>query len=62
MTIPERPPTAVAHDLPVHLTRFIGREKGYHGVGFGGLAVGGDRLTLRLPAALDHDVGQLSSN
>ena len=22
-------------------TRFIGREKGYHGVGFGGIAVGG---------------------
>jgi hypothetical protein len=28
----------------------------------GGLTVGEDRLTLRLPAALDHDVGQLSSN
>jgi len=28
----------------------------------GGLAIGEDRLTLRLPAALDHDVGQLSSN
>lgn len=24
-----------------HRTRFIGREKGYHGVGFGGLSVGG---------------------
>ncbi|QDZ09106.1 HAMP domain-containing histidine kinase [Sphingomonas panacisoli] len=28
----------------------------------GGLAIGEDCLTLRLPAALDHDVGQLSSN
>lgn len=28
----------------------------------GGLAIGEDRLTLRLPAALGHDVGQLSSN
>ncbi|MEO5494291.1 MAG: histidine kinase dimerization/phospho-acceptor domain-containing protein [Sphingomonas sp.] len=28
----------------------------------GGLTIGDDRLTLRLPAALDHDVGQLSSN
>nr|WP_299423195.1 HAMP domain-containing sensor histidine kinase [Sphingomonas bacterium] len=28
----------------------------------GGLTIGEDRLTLRLPAALDHDVGQLSSN
>lgn len=28
----------------------------------GGLSIGGDRLTLRLPAALSHDVGQLSSN
>ncbi|MBN8814719.1 MAG: HAMP domain-containing histidine kinase [Sphingomonas sp.] len=27
----------------------------------GGLTIGEDRLTLRLPAALDHDVGQLSS-
>src|ERR1700730_16210916 len=24
-----------------HRTRFIGREKGYHGVGFGGMSVGG---------------------
>ena len=24
-----------------HRTRFIGREKGYHGVGFGGISVGG---------------------
>lgn len=28
----------------------------------GGLAIGEDRLTLRLPAALDQNVGQLSSN
>ncbi|MES2095439.1 MAG: HAMP domain-containing sensor histidine kinase [Pseudomonadota bacterium] len=28
----------------------------------GTLTIGDDRLTLRLPAALDHDVGQLSSN
>ena len=28
----------------------------------GGLTIGDDRLTLRLPAALDRDVGQLSSN
>ena len=28
----------------------------------GGLGIGEDRLTLRLPAALDRDVGQLSSN
>ena len=24
-----------------HRTRFIGRERGYHGVGFGGISVGG---------------------
>ena len=41
-------------------TRLIGREKGYHGVGFGGISVGGlvnNRrafLTLRAPTTCEH--------
>ncbi len=50
-----------------HRTRFIGREKGYHGVGFGGMSVGGmvnNRKTFaasmlpgvdHLPHTLDHE-------
>jgi beta-alanine--pyruvate transaminase len=39
-------------------TRLIGRERGYHGVGFGGLAVGGiagnRRMFAQLVAGVDH--------
>jgi signal transduction histidine kinase len=40
----------------LRLARNLARELG------GSLKIGEQRLTLRLPAALDHDVGQLSSN
>ena len=40
-----------------HRTRLIGRERGYHGVGFGGVSVGGlvnnRRIFPTLPA-VDH--------
>ncbi|MBB5019277.1 beta-alanine--pyruvate transaminase [Chitinivorax tropicus] len=34
-----------------HRTRFIGREKGYHGVGFGGMSVGGMVANRKMFAA-----------
>ncbi|QDQ27734.1 aspartate aminotransferase family protein [Chitinimonas arctica] len=34
-----------------HRTRFIGREKGYHGVGFGGISVGGMVANRKMFAA-----------
>ncbi len=34
-----------------HRTRFIGREKGYHGVGFGGISVGGMVANRKLYAS-----------
>ena len=41
-----------------HRTRFIGREKGYHGVGFGGISVGGigpnRKMFGALLPAVDH--------
>lgn len=40
-----------------HRTRFIGRERGYHGVGFGGISVGGilnNRRAFTLLPNVDH--------
>jgi beta-alanine--pyruvate transaminase len=41
-------------------TRFIGREKGYHGVGFGGTSVGG-MVNNRKPSSARHAAGRGSS-
>lgn len=40
-------------------TKFIGRERGYHGVGFGGISVGGiggnrKHFSANLLAGVDH--------
>jgi hypothetical protein len=49
-------PSLLGVGFTLRLARNLAGELG------GGLTIGEDRLTLRLPAALDHDVGQLSSN
>ncbi|MBN8807453.1 MAG: HAMP domain-containing histidine kinase [Sphingomonas sp.] len=47
--------TTLGVGFALRLARNLASELG------GGLAIGGERLTLRLPAALDREVGQLSS-
>jgi beta-alanine--pyruvate transaminase len=43
-----------------HRTRFIGREKGYHGVGFGGISVGGMVANRKMyPSAMMTGVDHL---
>jgi beta-alanine--pyruvate transaminase len=42
-----------------HRTRFIGRDRGYHGVGFGGISVGGMSANRRLYGAMLPGVDHL---
>ena len=49
-------PSLLGAGFTLRLARNLAAELG------GGLTIGEDRLTLLLPAALDRDVGQLSSN
>jgi beta-alanine--pyruvate transaminase len=42
-----------------HRTRFIGRERGYHGVGFGGISVGGIGTNRQYAGSLLPDVDHL---
>lgn len=44
-----------------HRTRFIGRERGYHGVGFGGISVGGMPANRKMYGAMLGGVDHLAT-